>query len=55
MRPECNSSAATARRGGYGLARHLVIESLPQPVAGAAAGYLRRGLLPVEMNAAGIV
>ena len=26
----------SARRGGYGLARHLVIESLPQPVVGAA-------------------
>ena len=30
----------SARRGGCGLARHLVIESLPQPVVGAAAGLL---------------
>jgi len=48
----------SARRGGCGLARHLLIESLPRSVVAAAAGLLaskRRVKLLVEMNPAGIV
>jgi hypothetical protein len=47
----------SARRSGCGLARHLLIESLPPSVVGAAGLLASKwGVkLPVVMNSAGIV